>query len=368
MQRAFLVAAAAAVALLSVALGSAQSNDAVAKGSAFIYGKLQADGSYGSTSIGQNLDAILAVRAAGYDPAKDGLPGAASPAEYFTANATGISGAAAAGKAALAAKALGLNPGAVGGVNLTAVVTASFNAGSGRYAEDDFSQSLAMLGLACTANSVEPSALTALKDAQIDNGGWGFGGFADPDTTAIAVQALLASGVPQTDPTITKALDYLTGSQAADGGWGFDGVGNANSTAFVVQALLALGLDPAAGQFSRDGTTPIAFLLSQQHEDGSFEGFDPLVATTQVVPALAGRTFCNAPDTPISRQREQSPATSPTPSPSGTASPSTGAATPAPPATGTGRAGVASLPDLSFLAAAAFALVTTATALAMRRR
>jgi hypothetical protein len=307
------------------------------------------------------------VRAAGYDPAKDRLPGGASPPEYLTANVSGVSGAAAAGKAALAAKALGLDPASVGGANLTATVRASFDANSGRYAADDFSQSLAMLGLACTGSAVEPSAATALKDAQIDNGGWGFGGFADPDTTAIAVQALLASGAPQTDPTITKALEYLTGSQAADGGWGFDGVGNANSTAFVVQALLALGLDPQSAQFTRDTNTPIAFLLAQQHEDGSFEGFDPVMATTQVIPALAGRTFCNAPDTPISRQRQQAPSPTPIPTAAATASPSPVPATPAPPATGSGRADDG-LPGLAGLAAAAFLLVAFGGALALRRK
>jgi hypothetical protein len=85
-------------------------DEAVGRASAYIYSTLAADGTYGSTSAGQNMDAIFAVRASGYDPAQDRLPGGASPADYLNAQAAAVPNAAAAGKAALAAEALGLDP------------------------------------------------------------------------------------------------------------------------------------------------------------------------------------------------------------------------------------------------------------------
>ena len=65
-----------------------------------------------------------------------------------------------AGKAALAAKALGLDPKAVGGTNLVAKINSGLDSGTGKFAPgDDFSQSIAMLGLSCTGNPVPGPAV-----------------------------------------------------------------------------------------------------------------------------------------------------------------------------------------------------------------
>jgi hypothetical protein len=165
-------------------------------------------------------------------------------------------------------------------------------------------------------------ALAALRDERTADGGWGFGGFSDPDTTALGIQALLAGGALTSDSAVQGAIALLRSNQGADGGWGFDPAGpsNTSSTAFAVQALIAAGEDIGGATYSRAGATPLGFLLSQQGVDGSFAGFDPAYATNQVVPALAGRTFCNAATTVIDATI------------SGPANP------PAPPATGTGLA------------------------------
>ncbi len=365
----------AAVAALPILVaGALPEDDAVVQGSAYIYSTLAADGSYGSTSPGQNMDAILAIRAAGYDPSKDKLPLGLSPADYLIAQAPAVPNAAAAAKAALAAEALGFDPANVGGTDLVANIDAGFDAATGRYGADDFSQALAIIGLACTGNDVEPEALTALREAQVEGGGWGFGGAADPDTTAVAVQALVAAGVEVEDAVVGEALDYLKGAQGEDGGWGYDGVANASSTAFAVQALLALGEDPEGSAYTKSGNTPISYLLSQQLDDGSFEGFDPLFATNQTVPALAGRTFCDMSETPITRVREQAtptPITTVPVPPTVTQTPATATTVaPSPPSTGTG-AGTSGGTDTAYpLAVAVGAIFLTASgmALALRRR
>ncbi len=379
----FLLAiAAVAVALPILAANAAlPENAAVNKAAIFIVGTQQADGGFGGFGDGQTFDAIFALRAAGIDPASV-KRGAKSPADFLKAKAGSQPTAAAAAKAALAARALGLDPGSVNGTDLLSVVSNRYNDITGRFAGDDFSQSIAILGLACTGGSAPGGSVSALKAAQLADGGWGFEGFSDPDTAAIALQALLAAGVPKTDASVTKGLAHLKQTQAADGGWGFDpAASNASSTAFVVQALIAAGEDVESGAYRKGSATPVSFMLSQQLADGSFAGFDPGFAANQVTPALAGRTFCNAVNTPITRSVPTPTATTtPTatatasPSPSATASPTATASpaatrtvttAPAPPNTGggtrsAGMDGASLAAGLALACAAATVLAFTA--------
>jgi hypothetical protein len=371
--RKFILGAAAAAALSAASTSALPEDEAVVDGAAFIYSTLGAAGTYGSDSPGQNMDAILAIRAAGYNPALDTLPGGQTPADYLEAQAAAVPNAGAAAKGALAAEALGLDPTNVNGTDLVAKITSALDAGTGRYASDDFSQSLAIIGLACTENDVDAGAVTALREAQVDDGGWGFGGSSDADTTALAVQALVAAGVSASDGDVAAALDYLKATQNDDAGWGFDGASNTSSTAFAVQALLALGEDPESAMYAKGDGNPVSYLVSQQQGDGSFAGFDPLFATNQVVPALAGRTFCDMSETPINRVRQQVTPTPITtvpapPTETQTAATSTTVA-PSAPSTGTGtsRDGTAPVTPLAMIAGAVL-LSAGGMAVALRRR
>jgi hypothetical protein len=133
-------------------------------------------------------------------------------------------------------------------------------------------------------------------------GGWewqaGFG--ADTNTTAIAVQALIAAGQPTTTTAVVDALAFLKTAQAESGGFVYDPRtpeygADANSTAYVIQALLAAGEDPTGDAWMVAGLTPVRFLLGLQLADGSFE-WQPntgsnLIATAQAVPALLGQSY-----------------------------------------------------------------------------
>lgn len=373
---AFFLAAAAAVASTLLAAAASPNPEVMTHAAAYIQSQQQPDGGYGTAGPGGVADSVFALRAAGFDPGKDVTAGK-TPADYLRANAASQDKPAAAAKMALAARALGLDPRATGGVDLVARVAGGYVSTSGRYADDDFGQSIAMLGLACTGNTVGAGAVAALKSTQDADGGWGFSGVSDPDATAIAVQALLAAGLPRSDPALTRALTFVRSSQGNDGGWGFDpAASNVSSTAYMVQALIALGEQPDSTAYARNGATPLQFLLSQQNDDGSFKGFDALFATNQALPALAGRTFCNAPETPITRVRATS---TPTPTASTTVPPSSTPATPsstasasattapAPPRTGSGSATGSHRLELALSGAALLSLGAGAAALRRRR-
>lgn len=174
---------------------------------------------------------------------------------------------------------------------------------TGLYALGSGPQAWAMLGVAALNQTIPTSATHHLKSLQQANGGWewqpGFG--ADTNSTALAIQALAASGEAITSSTIVSGLNYLKSAQNTDGGfpydpnsaWGTDS--DTNSTAYVVQALLATGLDPTTSAWTISHTHPISFLLGMQLPDGSFEwqkGFGPnQAATQQAIPALLGRPF-----------------------------------------------------------------------------
>lgn len=348
MPRVLILALCALTALPVLLAGAAiPETSALLKGADYIRTQQQADGSYSGT-LEQTMDAVFAMRAAGFDPAKE-TAGSVGPADFLEAKVPAETRVPVLAKSALVAKALGLDPKAVGGVDLIAKTNAAYDSAKGTYAGDDFSQSVIMLSLACTGNTVPGAAATALKANQLsESGGWGFGGFPDPDTTAIAVQALLATGSAKADAPLTKAVAYFHANQGDDGGWGFDpSESNASSTAYVVQALIALGENADGAAWQKNGVSPVAYLLTQQQDDGSFKGFDPAFATNQAVPALAGRTFCNAPETPITRTRPvatatpTATATRPAPAATNTAAPASPTAAPRPPATGNGAAPLA---------------------------
>lgn len=320
-RRLFLVVAGAALLPAVAFAASLPQPQAVTSAASNLASLEQPGGGFGGGSIGANADAIVAIRAAGYDPAKLVASDGSTPVDYVKANATAATKDTDAAKLVLAAAAVGLDPTSISGTNVTAAISAGFDASTGRYAADDFSQAIAMLGLACTNNAVPAPAVHALESAQVQaDGGWGYQGTSDPDTTAIAVQALLASGTPATDPAVTAAIGYFKANQLDDGGWGYPPASNVNSTAYVMQALIAAGEDPAT--YVKGGVNPVSYLVSQQQADGSFPGVSAEVATEQVLPALAGRTYCNAASTMISQQGTP-PRESVTPTPTSTTATST---------------------------------------------
>jgi prenyltransferase beta subunit len=146
------------------------------------------------------------------------------------------------------------------------------------------------------------SATNYLRGLQQSDGGWewipgGFGSGTDTNSTALALQALVAAGESPTATAVISGLQYLKMAQNNDGGfpydpdspWGTDS--DVNSTAYVVQAIYSAGQDPTTWTIS--ATNPISYLLDLQLANGSFE-WQPgtganLFSTQQAIPALLGR-------------------------------------------------------------------------------
>lgn len=172
---------------------------------------------------------------------------------------------------------------------------------TGAYSDRSLFQAFAMLGVLSSGESVPADAVAYLNSQSLPSGGWAWfpGEAEDSNTTAIAIQALIASGEPATSPVILNALTYLQSFQNEDGGFSYSqeylGVSDTNSTAYVVQAILAAGQSPVAEVWTKAGNNPVYYLLERQLEDGSFEwqaGSGPNdLATMQAVVALHSHPY-----------------------------------------------------------------------------
>jgi hypothetical protein len=166
---------------------------------------------------------------------------------------------------------------------------------------------LAVLALRSAERPIPAETIAFITDAQQEGGGWAWDGTAetaaDTNTTAFAVQALIAAGVASASDEVSAALAYYEGIQNDDSGWpyqspsDFGTATDANSTAVTIQAILAAGQDPAGEPWtSSEGTTPVQALGELQNESGAFAWQaaipdDNLLATVQALPALAGEPF-----------------------------------------------------------------------------
>jgi hypothetical protein len=123
-----------------------------------------------------------------------------------------------------------------------------------------FTWSLGILALAGTGDGAPVRAVTWLESWQCrdathtDAGSYGWSddcSAADPDTTALVIQALAAAGVAHTDPAIADAARWLVTKQDAAGGFASSfGGPNANTTGLASGALHILAND--------DGESPAA--------------------------------------------------------------------------------------------------------------
>ncbi len=259
------------------------------------------DGGYGSPSsaASSSVESLLAIGANHYKAAqwkKDN--NSVSLLGYLMANGSSFanSGAGAAGKFAVGASAAELC------LPFLAKTPPDFyDSTTGQYHSGAGPHAWAMLGTAAISETIATDAVNYLKSLALPTGGWEWssGWGADTNTTALAIQALIAAGVSPSDADIVSGLNFIKTAQNDDGGftydpnssWGTDS--DTNSTAYVLQAIYAVGGDPTSAAWQQSGKTAFDFLATVQQSNGSFE-WQPtfgsnLLATQQVIPALLGR-------------------------------------------------------------------------------
>lgn len=267
-----------------------------------------ANGSVGGAP-GVTADYIFGAAAAGFDPTTLKKSGGSTAFDYLEVGIGGsLSNAALVAKEALAAIDAKLDPTAFGGHDLLTALDATFGSTTHAYGDGQtYTQSLAILALVAAADAAHPlpaSAATELIAVQDTDGSWDFQGVkdaaggGDTNSTAIAIQALVAAGTASSDPSITAALAYLHSQQLNDGGFPYNDAfppafSDPDSDANVIQALVAAGEDPTAPAWTKGGhTAPANILTFQSAANGGFTypgNPGPDAFTTSQVPAGLAR-------------------------------------------------------------------------------
>ena len=245
--------------------------------------QVAADGSIAESYADSELY-VIAAAADGFDPNALTASSGVSVMTYLAHNASAACiEAGACGELIQAVVAAGDTSVSFGGQDLLTLLDASYDATTGEYGNGEaFTQALAIQGLVAAGQPVPAAAVTFLVDAQDGDGGWDYEAVkndisnvydtSDTNSTSMVLMALDAAGDHTDD---ASALKWLATQQDTDGGFQYQAgpysVGSdPDSTALVVQAIVATGGDPFAVGWTKDGNTPLAYLESTQASDGGW--------------------------------------------------------------------------------------------------
>ncbi|MFM8303111.1 MAG: hypothetical protein ACKOA9_02245 [Actinomycetota bacterium] len=284
---------------------------AAARAAAWITTQQQPDGGFevsGFTGF-ETPDAVLAIAGAAQTgttwststarAAIEGLhaggPSGPTPIDALDAWASGGVNAGEASKiVVLVAAPLGIDPAHFGpsDVDLATVMYPSGCSAAPASSGLFFYESMFLaLGGAVLCGSPAPAILTAIRAAQRTGGGWNYNGSLAPanpddpfdpnspdvDSTAVAIEALVAGGAAWNDPAILSGLTYLASQRSENGAFRAFGADDPNATAVAMLAIAAAGFDPDRSCW-RDTvlpasagapyTPPDAWLRAQQQANG----------------------------------------------------------------------------------------------------
>lgn len=199
-------------------------------------------------------------------------------------------------RTAIAVTAMGLDATNVGGKNLLEPL-ADFSVAKGSYVT---SAIYSLIALDCGNYEIpETSAedkttreklIDTIISAFLDNGVIGGDGYVDIDSTAMAIQALAPyyESNDKAKETVDKALNYLSENQKADGT--FESYDAVCTSAQVICALSALGIDAQTDKrFIKNNMSALDVILSYVKDDGSIaveNSYNPKESTAQAGYAL----------------------------------------------------------------------------------
>ncbi|MCC7077692.1 MAG: terpene cyclase/mutase family protein [Acidimicrobiia bacterium] len=188
-----------------------------------------------------------------------------------------------------------------GAIDLVAVMDGGYASGSYGTFNATVSAALANVALGRT---VPTATIALIRASQQADGGWNYAGdpagdFAEVDTTALAIMALVAAGAAPNDADVQQAVGYLDDNYSVSGGWKAFGSFSPNSTALGMLALDAAGVDFTTGAWRGGGLyiSPESALLAYQEADGEFPTYGNTFGTSQAVQGLLRNWLPFAPQT-----------------------------------------------------------------------
>ncbi len=232
----------------------------------------------------------------------------------------------------LAIVAAGFDPTSFGGANFVAILEAKYDGtqiGDSCSLNDDIFGLLALVAASNTSTTSTKQGVLNYIISKQDGSDGGFG-FSAPgcawystsaDMTGSAIQALQAAkdnGLTNAglDNAITSAKNYLLANQDSDGGFGYFGSSDTDTTGWVLMAFNALGMGS-----STQATNARNYLISQlSSSDGGITAFDwgsstfvsNATTTAQALIGLLGKSWI---------LKIYTPPVSPTSTPTATATP-----------------------------------------------
>jgi len=292
------LAVALAIGLALLAPGTASAASGSAGAARYLERAQNGDGGFGSAKGDNSFQlytgwAALGLAAAGENP-RDVSRGKRSVIDYIASKAGALDETGDLSRTILVAESAGLSARDFGGRDLVAALERRRGA-SGAYDGLVNQTAFAILALeASGGGSGAGKSAGWLEDQQNGDGGYGYNtGRSDVDVTGAVLQALAAAGRGR-GGAAKDALRYLERAQRGNGGFGQEkgDAPNAQSTAFAVQGIVAAGRNPNG--FGRGGA--LRYLSSLQASDGSirFSGSsdqDPVWVTAQALLALEKRAF-----------------------------------------------------------------------------
>jgi hypothetical protein len=267
--------------------------------------QLQEDGGFSNgfapeSDVGATADAVLAFVVAGRDPGSILTSSGVSPLDFLRnwTNSDVDSGPGAAAKVALAVIAAGFDANTFAERDLIGLIRDGFDSESGLFGFGPFDSGLAILALVASESEIPAGAVESLIATRLEDGSYAFTydptlTTGDSNTTALVVQALLASGI---DEEVGASIEYFRNTQNDDGGWTYQKPSefgedtDSNSTALAIQAL------GAAGEDLSNWGDPMNVLDALQESSGAFAFSstftgDNMLATLQAIPTLAGADY-----------------------------------------------------------------------------
>ncbi len=246
---------------------------------------------------------VMAIAAAGENPADWKVGSNPSIVDYLAANAGSASSASDYSRMLLAIAAAGEDPTNFGGRDFVALLEAQHNnsqIGDVKLLNDDFWGVMGLVAAGedpASSNTIQDSLAFILANQNQDGGwSWGVGSDSDVDDTAAAIMALISAGENPASAAINKATAYLATTQMANGGFESWGSTNADTDSWGICALVAAGKDPTSWE-NTSGNSPVDDLLSFQQAGGAFywqngnAGMSVAKTTACAVIALLGKHF-----------------------------------------------------------------------------